>query len=120
MFMLPKIHIFPFKKMRRIIIQFLFSLVNSSAVKHNFSDMKKNQKIKKTYKPRTQRVTWRPLSRHFSGLGSFCLHFKNSTFSCWHLNPMCLDDAVSTADDGIGSPLGSTAVAISNRLSSKK
>lgn len=44
MFMLPKIHIFPFKKMRRIIIQFLFSLVNSSAVKHNFSDMKKNQK----------------------------------------------------------------------------
>lgn len=71
---------------------------------------------KKTHRPRTQRVTSRPLSRHFSGFGSFFLHFRNSTFSVWHLIPMCLDDAINTADVGIGFPAASTALAISNSI----
>ena len=65
---------------------------------------------RETYRPRTQRVTCWPLSRHFSGLGSFFLHLRNSKFSASHLNPMCLDAAISTADVGIGSPLGSAAL----------
>lgn len=59
-------------------------------------------------------MTCWPLSRHFSGLGSFFLHLRKATFSAWHLSPMCFDDAVSTADVGIGSPAASTALAISS------
>lgn len=75
------------------------------------------KKHKNTYRPKTQRVTWRPLSRHFSGFGSLFLHFKNSTFSRWHLVPMCLCDAISTADVGIWSSAASTPLPISNRIS---
>lgn len=70
------------------------------------------QRRRVTYKERTQRVTWRPWSRHFSGLASFFLHLRKATFSSWHLNWMCFAAAVSTADVGIGSPAASTALAI--------
>ena len=60
-------------------------------------------------------MTCWPLSRHFSGFGSFFLHLRNSTFSEKHLVPICFDAAVSTADVGIGFPVAPTAlVAIFN------
>lgn len=72
----------------------------------------KSAKTRNTHRPRTQRVTSRPLSRQFSGFWSFFLHFRNSKFSEWHLIPMCFDDAINTADVGIGFPEASTALAI--------
>ena len=66
-----------------------------------------------TYRERTQRVTWQPLSRHFSGLGSSFLDLRNATFSLLHFVAICFHDAVSTADVGIGSPSGFTLFAIS-------
>lgn len=75
MFMLPKIHIFPFKKMRRIIIQFLFSLVNSSAVKHNFSDMNKNQK-KKNLQAKDAASDLATFIEAFFGIGILLLAFQ--------------------------------------------
>lgn len=65
-----------------------------------------------SYKLSTQRVTSRPLSRHFSGFGSFFLHLRNSTFSEWHALAMCFDDAISTAEVGIGFPEASTELDI--------
>lgn len=72
----------------------------------------KSAKTRKTHRPRTQRVTSRPLSRQFSGFWSFFLHFRNSKFSEWHLIPMCFDDAINTAEVGIGFPEASTALAM--------
>lgn len=65
-----------------------------------------------TYRPRTQRVTCWPLSRHFSGFGSFFLHLIKAKFSDWHLSPMCFEEAINTADVGIGSPAALTALSI--------
>lgn len=53
-------------------------------------------------------MTSRPLSRHFSGLGSFFLQLMKAAFSARQAAPMCFHDAISTADVGIGSPAGST------------
>lgn len=76
--------------------------------------VKKKERITEfAHRPSTQRVTSRPVSRHFSGLGSFLLHLRNATFSEWHLVPMCFDDAISTDDVGIGCPDESKWPAIS-------
>ena len=63
---------------------------------------------------KTQRVTWRPFSRHFSGLGSFFLQLRKATFSGRHRTAMCLDAAISTDDVGIGSPEASTGVLVAD------
>lgn len=81
---------------------------------------KENSKMLFAYRERTHRVTWWPLSRHFSGLGSFCLHWRYATFSDRHLIAMCFEEDISTADVGIGSPAASTALAISNSINSKQ
>lgn len=69
-----------------------------------------------TYRLRTQRVTCWPLSRHFSGFGSFFLHLRNATFSLLHFAAICLDADINTADVGIGSPTTFTVLAISPPL----
>ncbi|CAD5188991.1 unnamed protein product [Musa acuminata subsp. malaccensis] len=60
------------------------------------------------YTFRTQLVTWRPLSRHFSRLGSFFSHLMKATFTARHPVAICLAAAMRTADVGIGSPAAST------------
>ena len=67
-----------------------------------------------THRLKTQRVTWRPFSRHFSGLGSFFLQLRKATFSGRHRTAMCLDAAISTDDVGIGSPEASTGVLLAD------
>lgn len=69
---------------------------------------------RRTYRLRTQRVTWRPFSRHFSGLGSFFLQLRKATFSGRHRTAMCFDAAISTDDVGIGSPEASTGVLLAD------
>jgi hypothetical protein len=69
---------------------------------------------RRTHRLRTQRVTWRPFSRHFSGLGSFFLQLRKATFSGRHRTAMCFDAAISTDEVGIGSPEASTGVLLAD------
>lgn len=59
-------------------------------------------------------MTWRPFSRHFSGLGSFFLQLRKATFSGRHRTAMCFDAAISTDEVGIGSPEASTGVLLAD------
>ncbi|KAG0580804.1 hypothetical protein KC19_4G200800 [Ceratodon purpureus] len=52
----------------------------------------------------THRVTSCPCCRHFSGLGSPRLQSKNALFCAPHLELMCLDADISTAEVVIGAP----------------
>lgn len=61
-----------------------------------------------THRLTTQAVTWRPLSRHFSGLASFFLQVMKAMFSERHLTAICFDAAINTDEVGIGSPAAST------------
>lgn len=65
-----------------------------------------------TYRFRTQEVTCWPLSRHFSGLGSFFLQLMKAKFSSQHLVEMCLEEAMSTEEVGMGPATASTPDAI--------
>ncbi|KAG0620288.1 hypothetical protein M758_4G204600 [Ceratodon purpureus] len=52
----------------------------------------------------THRVTSCPCCRHFSGLGSPRLQSRNALFCAPHLELMCLDADISTAEVVIGAP----------------
>uniref|UniRef100_A0A0E0KCH0 Uncharacterized protein n=1 Tax=Oryza punctata TaxID=4537 RepID=A0A0E0KCH0_ORYPU len=67
-----------------------------------------------THRSKTQRLTWRPFSRHFCGLGSFFLQLRKATFSGLHRTAMCFDAAISTDEVGIGSPDASTGALLAD------
>jgi hypothetical protein len=68
----------------------------------------------RTHRLNTQLLTWRPISRHFSGLGFFFLQLRKAKFSARQRTAMCLDAAISTDDVGIGSPEASTVVPLAD------
>lgn len=74
----------------------------------------RGERGRRTHRLRTQLVTWRPFSRHFSGLGSFFLQLRKATFSGRHRTAMCFDAAISTDEVGIGSPEASTGVLLAD------
>lgn len=55
-----------------------------------------------TYREMTHWVTFWPFCKHFSGLGSFFLQSRKALFSAPHLDAMCFDEDINTAEVVIG------------------
>lgn len=55
-----------------------------------------------TYREMTHRVTFWPCCKHFSGLGSFLLQSRNALLWAPHLEVMCLEADIKTAEVVMG------------------